>query len=93
VEVRRYRAHVEWRITFFVKDAERTADGWIVTGETGLGPAQVGDEFSFVHHEDDHTQDLATLSIAEAAQDRLRLTTAQSIALRCGDILGGEAER
>jgi hypothetical protein len=84
---------VEWRITFFVKSAERTADGWIVTGETGLGPPQVGDEFSSVHHEDDHTEDLATLSIAEASHDRLRLTTLQSLTLRSGDILGGDTER
>ena len=84
---------MQWRITFFVRDAERTPDGWIVTGEAGLGPPKVGDEFSFVHHEVDRTEDRATLSITEAAPDRLRLMTDAAITLRDGDILGGETER
>jgi hypothetical protein len=41
---------VEWRITFFVRSAEKSPDGWVVHGEAGLGPPEVGDEFFFVQH-------------------------------------------
>ena len=85
--------YVDRRITFFVKDAESTADGWTVTGEAGLGPPVAGDEFSFVHHEDDRTEDHARLLIAEAEPTRLRLATENHVSLRSGDILGGETER
>lgn len=84
---------MEWRITFFVKDAETTPDGWIVTGEAGLGPPVVGDEFSFVHHEDDRSEEHARLLITEAEPTLLRLATEDRVSLRSGDILGGETER
>jgi hypothetical protein len=84
---------VEWRITFFVQDAEPTPDGWIVTGERGLGPPLPGDAFSFVHHEDDHSEDDAVLRIAEAAPNWLRLVTQQQLRLRAGDVLGGQVKR
>jgi hypothetical protein len=84
---------MEWRITFFVEEAEPTSDGWIVTGERGLGPPEAGDAFSFVHHEDDHSEDVAVLRVVEAAPDRLRLVTQDRLRLRQGDILGGEVDR
>lgn len=90
---RRYGALVESRITFFVEAAEATQDGWIVTGERGLGPPEIGDMFSFVDHQDDQTEDIAALAIVEAAPDRLRLVSRQPVRLRAGDVLGGVVER
>src|SRR5581483_3324441 len=83
-------AAVEWRITFFVHEAERTADGWLVQGEAGLGPPEAGDQFSFVHHEDLQTEDPIRLRITEADPRTLRLVGGHEARLRPGDILGGE---
>ena len=81
------------RITFFVNEAESTPDGWVVTGESGLGPPQQGDEFAFVQHEDDRTEEQAALRVVEATPSRLRVVTSRSVRLRQGDILGGERDR
>ena len=86
---------MEWRITFFVRDVESTPEGWLVRGEAGLGPPEVGDEFSFVHHDDQSIDDQVRLRITEANRHQIRLVVerpVERVTLRAGDILGGEAE-
>lgn len=83
---------VTWRLTFFVKEAAPTADGWFVEGESGLGPPAPGDRFTFVHHQDDGREETVNLAVAEVGAASLRLTGAMEVDLRSGDILGGERE-
>lgn len=84
---------VEGRITFFVHEANRTADGWAVRGEIGLGPIVVGDEFAFIHHQDDGAEELVRLRVSRQEQTELGLTGGRDATVRSGDILGGEVER
>jgi hypothetical protein len=85
---RRSRALVEWRVTFLVKAANPSSDGWIVSGELGRRPSREGDAVSFVHHEDDRTEESAALRVVEATPNGLRLVTECQLRLRAGDILG-----
>lgn len=84
---------MEWRITFFVDDAERTPTGWLVRGEVGLGPPAVGDEFTFVHHQDVELEEQLTLRVERLNGPELTVWASQDVVLRKGDILGGEVER
>jgi hypothetical protein len=84
---------VEWRITYLVNRAERTADGWVVYGDRGLGPPAEGEQFSFVHHQDTGLDDEVVLRIESYDDSSMWLATTESVELRPGDILGGEVER
>ena len=89
---RPYPLAVDWRITFFVSDAERTQDGWTVRGEVGLGPPAVGDCFSFVQHPgSDEERDV--LRVEDVTDSSLRLSGGTGLTLTKGDILGGEVQR
>jgi hypothetical protein len=89
-----YHGPVQWRITFFVNDADRTPDGWTIRGEAGLGPPEPGDEFSFVQHRDHHLdEDRVALRVMEIRSGSLRVSGGTDIMLRQGDILGGEVKR
>ena len=83
---------MERRITFFVRKAEPTSDGWIVYGEVGLGPLQAGDQLRFVMHQN-LNEELASLRVTEVAPNRLSLVGGQAVAIEPGDILGGEVIR
>lgn len=84
---------VKWRITYFVKRATRTPDGWEVEGEPGLGPPQVGDEFSFVLHQDTKKEDLITLRVDRFDGPSMLVSGNGEVEIRPGDIIGGEVER
>ena len=73
--------------------AQRTDSGWVVQGEMGLGPLAIGDEFSFVHHQDVGQEERLTLRIEQLGDTALTLLGAPQAELRGGDILGGEAIR
>lgn len=79
---------VERRITFFVDEVQSSAEGWVLTGEVGLGPLDVGDRFSFVHHQDSEREDVVELVVLAISETRLYLSPAEAD-LRHGDILGG----
>lgn len=84
---------MEWRLTFFVESAERRQHGWQVAGESGLGPPQMGDTFSFVQHQDTGREDWTLLRVVEADERFLVLEGGTKVDLRRGDILGGEVQR
>ena len=88
-----YRACVERRITFFVESAERVGSGWRVRGEVGLGPIEEGDEFTFVHHQDNGEEERLTLRVARFGGSELVIASGREVTLRRGDILGGEVTR
>lgn len=83
---------VTLRLTFFVNKAAPTSDGWVVEGDSGLGPPAPGDRFTFVHHQDDGRDETVDLTVAEVGAASLRLTGATDVGLRSGDILGGERD-
>lgn len=83
-------AAVARRVTFFVGEADRTSDGWLVRGEPGLGPPQTGDRFTFVQHQDDTGEEAIDVQVAEVGEAFLRLVGSTEVALRASDILGGE---
>ena len=78
------------RITFFVADAQATATGWVVRGEVGLGPIAIGDDFSFVHHQDVHDEEPVGLEVRSIGDGSLEVVGERRGRLRAGDILGGE---
>jgi hypothetical protein len=84
---------VEWRITYFVKSALPTPDGWLVEGEPGLGPPQAGDEFSFVLHQDVGREDLVILRVERYDGLSMLVVPNDEVELRADDILGGEVDR
>ncbi len=84
---------MEWRVTYFVRAAEREPGGWLVKGEPGLGAPRVGDRFDWVLHQDDGVEERDALQVAEVGADWLRVTGGAELALRAEDILGGETER
>jgi len=52
---------------------ERTAEGWAVQGEPGLGPPRVGDRFSWVLHRADGTEERDGLEVVELGAASLPL--------------------
>lgn len=88
-----YHGPVQWRVTFFVNDADRTPDGWTIRGEAGLGPPEPGDEFSFVQHRDHLDEDRVAFRVLEIHSGSLRVSGGTDVVLRKGDILGGEVNR
>lgn len=84
---------VQWRITYFVKRASRTSDGWEIEGEPGLGPPQVGDKFSFVLHQDSKREDQAALCVERFDVSSVLVSRNDEVEIRAGDIIGGEVER
>jgi len=81
-----------WRLTFFVQKTERTADGWAVAGQDGLGPPQVGDVFVAVQHLPGVEESLV-LQVEGAHDHGLVLVGDDDVELRPGDILIGERGR
>ncbi len=73
---------MEWRVTYFVRTAERAPGGWVVKGVAGLGPPRVGDCFDWVLHQDDGSEERDALQVAEVGADGLRLTGGAGLALR-----------
>jgi hypothetical protein len=53
----------------------------------------VGDEFSFVHHQDVGQEDRLILRVDRLYSAVVQVTTSHDVDLRKGDILGGEVER
>ncbi len=84
---------MESRITYFVKGASRSLAGWDVEGEPGLGPPQVGDEFSFIFHQDTKTEDPAALRVRRFDVSSMAVTGGSEVEIRPGDILGGEVDQ
>lgn len=84
---------VEWRITYFVNRASRSQEGWEVEGEPGLGPPRVGDEFSFVLHQDTGKEDLVGLRVERFDGSSMLVSGKDEVEIRPGDIIGGEVER
>ncbi len=82
-----------WRLTYFVSEARRTHEGWLVLGEPGLGPPELGDEFDGVHHQDDGSEDVGTFSVLAIQDGSMSITGPPSVSLRPDDILMGEVER
>lgn len=82
-----------WRITCFVSDVERTADGWLLRGEVGLGPPHVGDRFFFVQPGQAEPEFAANLRVVEVEGAVLRVRGTAERVLGPGDMLGGEVER
>jgi hypothetical protein len=80
------------RITYFVASADQVDGRWIVRGEVGLGPLHIGDQFSFVSH-DDRDDDSVSLAVDQVDDGKIGLTGSCEAGLQQGDILGGEVDR
>jgi hypothetical protein len=84
---------VSWRVTFFVRGADATSDGWLVRGDDGVGPPIAEDRFTSVYRRQDETEGRVDLRVMEVQGATLRLVGTSDRPLRPGDILGGEVER
>lgn len=78
------------RISFFVTQPESVPDGWHLVGEVGLGPIEVGDEFTFVHHNDTGTDEPVSLRVLVLDEPDLRVSGDGGELIRPGDILLAE---
>lgn len=78
------------RISFFVSQSESVRDGWRLVGEVGLGPIEVGDEFTFVHHNDAGTDESLSLRVVALDEPALHVSGDGGDLIRPGDILLAE---
>jgi len=84
---------VIWRLTYFVNEARKTDEGWLVLGEPGLGPPELGDQFDGVHHQDDGSEDVGRFRVLALQEGSMSIAGPPSVRLRRDDILIGEVER
>jgi hypothetical protein len=78
------------RISFFVSQSEPVPDWWRLAGEVGLGPIEVGDEFTFVHRTDTGTDEPLSLRVIVLAKPDLHVSGDGGELVRPGDILLAE---
>ena len=78
------------RISFFVSQSVPAPDGWRLAGDVGLGPSEVGDEFTFVHDDDTGTDESLSLRVLALAGSDLLVAGGGGELIRPGDILLAE---
>jgi hypothetical protein len=74
----------------FVSQSEPVPDRWRLAGEVGLGPIEVGDEFTSAHHTDTGTDEPLSLRVLVLAEHDLLVSGDGGELIRPGDILLAE---
>jgi hypothetical protein len=84
---------MDWKVSFFVKTAARTASGWAIHGEPGIGRPEPGDRLVALVHEAQGREDPVALVVESCSEDELRVNGSLDAAIGPGDILVGTATR
>jgi len=84
---------MEWKVSFFIKTAARTASGWLIQGEPGIGRPEPGDRLEALVHPDKGGEEPVALVVESCSEDELRVNGSLDAAIGPGDILVGTATR
>jgi hypothetical protein len=88
----REAAPMDWKVSFFVRTATRTASGWVIHGEPGIGRPEPGDQLEALVR-DEGREEPVDLLVESCSEDELRVTGSLDEAIGPGDILVGMATR
>ena len=83
---------MDWKVSFFVRTATRTASGRVIDGEPGIGRPEPGDPLEALVH-DEGRKDPVALIVESCSACELRVTGSPGAAIGPGDILVGMATR